>query len=75
MHGELVCFGSNSFKQCDVPAGLGSVRAVSAGSDKTCAVTLRGDLICFGHGSLQVPADLEGVEAVSVGVLCYPRVR
>ena len=53
--GQLVCFGSNLFGQCDVPAGLGAVTSVAAGACHTCALTAEGQLVCFGAVEPEVP--------------------
>ncbi|OLP75846.1 E3 ISG15--protein ligase Herc6 [Symbiodinium microadriaticum] len=57
-------------QQCDLPADLGPILAVSAGFGHTCAVRADGELICFGWnhaGQCDVPADLGPVLAVSAG--------
>ena len=66
--GQLVCFGLNRDGQCDVPADLGPILAVSAGRYHTCAMRPDGQLVCFGYsrdGQCDVPADLGPVLAVS----------
>lgn len=39
--GEVVCWGENRYRQCQVPAGLSNVVAVATGS--TCTLALRND--------------------------------
>ena len=63
-------FGDNEYGQCDVPADLGPVLAVSAGNWHSCAVRTDGQLVFFGDnefGQCDVPADLGPVLAVSAG--------
>ena len=70
--GQLICFGDNFSGQCDVPADLGPVLAVSAGTFHTCAMRADGQLVCFGesrYGQCDVPADLGPVLAVAAGYL------
>ena len=45
----------------DIPADLGPMVAVAAGSNHTCGVIANGDLVCFGDnrfGQCDVPVDL-----------------
>ena len=68
--------GTNMNGRCDVPADLGPVLAVSAGSSCTYAVRADGQLVCFGfkidgESECDVPADLGPVLAVSAGDLSY----
>ena len=56
--GQMV--SSFALGQCDVPADLGPVLAVSAGSFHTCAVRADSQIVCFGRnadGQCDVPAD------------------
>ncbi|CAE7597878.1 carA2 [Symbiodinium sp. CCMP2592] len=69
--GQLVCFGSDEYGQCDVPTDVGAVVAVSAGMYHTCAVKSSGQLVCFGsdeYGQCDVPTDVGAVVAVSAGM-------
>ncbi|CAE7841557.1 Herc4 [Symbiodinium necroappetens] len=52
------------------PLDLGSVVAVAAGADCTCAVKASGELVCFGNnafGQRDVPRDLGPMVAVAAG--------
>jgi len=69
--GRLICFGRNTYGQCDVPADLGPLMAVAAGAFHTCALQCDGRLICFGHntcGQCNVPADLVLASSICLGV-------
>ena len=57
--GPVVCWGDNGFGQCDVPAGLGSVRGLGrgAGNDSNTWV-VRSGLDIQGWGAQNCPIDL-----------------
>ena len=69
--GLVRCWGYNGYGQTDVPADLGLVTQVSAGTFKhSCAVTVAGLVRCWGYngdGRSDVPADLGLVTQVSAG--------
>jgi alpha-tubulin suppressor-like RCC1 family protein len=68
--GKVVGWGSNEMGQCDAPAGLDHVVAVSAGDSHTAALTQDGKVVCWGrNGNSQcaVPNDLSNVIAISCG--------
>lgn len=84
--GSVWCWGRNSDGQLGIPSsgttltepqqvtGLGSVRAIVAGDEHTCALGDDGKVRCFGSnevgqlgragGSNYVPQDVEGLEGV-----------
>ena len=69
-NGDLVCWGSNYYGQCDVPPDLGPVMTVAAGLNHTCAVKANGDIVLFGnnwYGQCDVPPDLGPVAAMAAG--------
>lgn len=48
---NVVCFGTPwPGSPSDVPAGLGPVSMVSAGTDSTCAILASGVVSCWGYG-------------------------
>jgi alpha-tubulin suppressor-like RCC1 family protein len=66
---KVVCWGSNEYGQCDVPAILEDVVAVHCGAYFTAALLMKGTVICWGHnesGQCDVPAGVNFV-AVSCG--------
>ena len=68
--GRLICFGENTYGQCDVPADVGPVLTVAAGNCHICAVRADGRLTCLGWnntGQCDVPADLGPVLALVAG--------
>ncbi len=64
--GTVSCWGYNYYGSCDVPAGLGSVVQVSAGS---CSVALKanGTLVAWGTYSPTIPASLTSVVQFDCG--------
>jgi hypothetical protein len=50
--GTVVAWGWNESGQCDVPAGLGGIVAISAGYDKTIAIRVRCDFDLNGDGAV-----------------------
>ena len=68
----VVCWGDDSDGQTDVPAGLGSARAVAAGADHSCAIRkTAGTVACWGddsQGQTDVPAALGPASALATGL-------
>ena len=65
-----VCWGDDRFKESTIPAGLGTVTAISVGLTHTCAIKTAGTAACWGvqvEGVGSVPADLGTVTAISSG--------
>jgi alpha-tubulin suppressor-like RCC1 family protein len=68
--GRVVCWGDNRFKQCEPPADLENVIAVSAGGLHSAALTRDGRVVCWGEnsrGQCNVPVELSNAIAVSCG--------
>ncbi len=68
--GHVVCWGSNTRGQCDVPADLENVVSVACGFEYTVALTAYGRVVCCGQntsGQCDVPADLENVVSIECG--------
>ncbi|MDG2029500.1 MAG: FG-GAP-like repeat-containing protein [Phycisphaerales bacterium] len=59
--GTVACWGANESGQCDVPAGLGEVTAITAAWKNTAALLADGSVECWGDdsfGQLSVPAEI-----------------
>lgn len=58
---DVVCWGSNSRRQSQVPSDLGKVRDVEASISTTCAITRSNEIRCWGnnesHSWGTAPAD------------------
>ena len=70
--GSLSCWGSNKYRQNNVPTDLGPVVKVTVGFSHTCAVTSTNSVRCWGSnegGETDVPADLGNVTQISAGVM------
>jgi alpha-tubulin suppressor-like RCC1 family protein len=68
--GAVGKFGDNTAHQCDVPAGLTNVVAISAGYSNSLALTIDGTVIPWGdlsHGATLPPGDATNVAAISSG--------
>jgi alpha-tubulin suppressor-like RCC1 family protein len=70
--GKVVCWGSNHFRQWDVPPELeGTVVAISCGFAHSCALTRVNTIMCWGRTSSSdefiVPAELGNVVATGAG--------
>jgi hypothetical protein len=69
--GTVTCWGGDWSGQATVPAGLGRVTQVSAGSNFTCALTAAGAVTCWGNmdkRQTSVPSAAQsGVTQVSAG--------
>ncbi len=66
--GTLVCWGDNSFGQCNVSSGLTGLKAVAGGGGTSLALKSDGTVVCSGDnsfGQCNVPAGLGGVTAVA----------
>lgn len=69
--GQVECWGLNNFKQGEVPAQLGPVRALVSGHYHNCAVRADDTAICWGlnhRGQSDVPNNLGPVKALSAGL-------
>src|SRR5206468_61160 len=65
-----VCWGSNTYGQSTLPAGLGTINSISAGHVQTCAIKSTGAAVCWGYaGSATAPRGLTAVSSISVGGL------
>jgi hypothetical protein len=76
--GELVCWGFNLYGQIDVPAGLGSPKAVDVGAFHTCAIGPDDQVSCWGAsqgGSTSVPGDVGSAASISAGTYVTCAVR
>lgn len=70
--GSLVCWGDNSFGQCNVPASLGPVISVDTGTTFTVAVRADGTLRAWGsnsQGETRVPTNFGPATRVRCGEL------
>ena len=70
--GTIVAWGSNMEGQANIPTGLGSVTAISAGGYHNLALINDGTVVAWGCGNSNnapctVPAGLSGVAAVAAG--------
>ena len=68
--GTVVCWGSNSFGQVNVPVGLTSVSQVALGHSHSCALRQDGTVACWGlnnHGQASPPAGLTNVARIGTG--------
>lgn len=64
----LVGWGSNSFNQIKIPAGLNDIAATSAGGNASMVLKSDGTVVAWGIGSaISIPAGLSGVTAISMG--------
>jgi alpha-tubulin suppressor-like RCC1 family protein len=74
--GTVVAWGGNLYKQCDVPAGLKDIVAVSAGWMNTGVVKKDGSVITWGGWACgETPHGLTGVFALSLGHAAAVAVR
>lgn len=69
---KVVCWGDNSFGECDVPDNLHGVKQISAGANHVAALMDDGTVSCWGgkqfrDGREVVPADLGEVKKVCAG--------
>lgn len=70
--GLLRCWGSNKYKQNNVPSDLGPVHKLAVGFSHSCAITSSGSVRCWGSnegGETDVPNDLGNVTQISAGVM------
>lgn len=68
--GVAVSWGQNIKHVTEVPSGLGSLTAISAGNQFTLALKWDGTVVAWGDdssGQLDIPAGLSGVTAISAG--------
>ncbi len=66
----VVAWGSNSFGQTTIPAGLSGVTAIAAGGYHTVALKNDGTVVAWGEnstGATTIPAGLSGVTAIAAG--------
>ena len=60
--GGMTCWGSNSWAQCTVPSGLGTVSRVAASIYDTVALRSDGTVAMWGKGSGGPRAPLRGID-------------
>jgi alpha-tubulin suppressor-like RCC1 family protein len=68
--GRVAAWGSNFFRQCEVPGGLSSAISIAAGREHSVAARLDGSVVCWGDNSLgqsTVPTGLGAVATVAAG--------
>ena len=68
--GDAVCWGFNTYGQCEVPASATNLVDVSAGWLHSAAISGDGCAVCWGsngHGQCQPSADATGLVAVACG--------
>jgi hypothetical protein len=68
--GEVVAWGSNTFGQVTVPAGLTNVVAIAAGRNHNLALRNDGTVVAWGDnrfGQCNVPAGLTNVVSIVAG--------
>lgn len=68
--GKVLAWGDNSHGQLDVPASLGPVRSIAAGSGHVVALQADGRVLAWGdnrNGQATVPEDLGSATAVAAG--------
>lgn len=69
--GTVTAWGKNSRGQCNVPAGLKNVVAVSAGREHSLALKADGTVVAWGYnyyGQITIPAQAQGnVVAIAAG--------
>ena len=68
--GTITAWGTNTYHQADVPAGLVNVKAVAGGYSHSIALKTNGTVVGWGSDSLHqtdVPATLNGVVAIAAG--------
>ncbi|MFZ4855609.1 MAG: RCC1 domain-containing protein [Desulfuromonadaceae bacterium] len=69
-NGTVSAWGSNTYGQSSVPAGLSGVIAISAGLYHSVALKSDGTVVVWGnnsYGQLNVPVGLTGVKAIAAG--------
>jgi hypothetical protein len=68
--GSAVCWGSNGYGQCTIPAGLGTLTQVAAGGFHTLALRSNGTVAAWGRnedGQSTVPSNLGSVLEIGAG--------
>jgi alpha-tubulin suppressor-like RCC1 family protein len=68
--GLVAAWGDNTYGQTNVPAGMGYVKQIAAGSWFSAALKADGRVVVWGdgnHGELNLPPDLQNVKAIAVG--------
>ncbi len=69
-NGTVIAWGSNTYKQTNVPPGLSNVIAIAAGYYHSMALTGNGRVVSWGlnqNGQTNVPAGLSNVVAIAAG--------
>jgi len=70
LDGTVRCWDDNRWGQCNMPAGLTEVVAVSAGNAHSLALRGNGTVIAWGYsenGETNVPPDLRNVRGIEAG--------
>src|SRR4051794_5712116 len=68
--GTPICWGKNSSRQATIPAGTGTVTAITVGFGHTCAIKADGSPTCWGdnsEGQTTVPAGISTVTDINAG--------
>ncbi len=71
---ELVAWGENNDRQCDVPAGLTNVVGISGGSDHSLALKEDGRVVAWGQNEWKqcdIPTGLKNVIGISGGIFSH----
>ena len=71
---ELVAWGDNDDRQCDVPAGLTNVVGISGGSDHSLALKEDGRVVAWGQNEWRqcdIPTGLKNVIGISGGIFSH----
>ena len=56
---SVICWGANRFSECEVPQGLGVVKAITVSDHYTCVIKADGEKLCWGD-KRSFPVDFYG---------------